>query len=424
MDNETMIGGYNWTTTGAEGMGEGGIRTTTPWNMFDYISYGYWDYLLIKWKIRAGSLTVMSFTGLLTLVLNTYIVCLFLFARQFRKLEYYPLALNSFVDIFGSGLIPPITEFMFATYEFNYERGRDAFTGYFFRYFGERYQNNYRVANCLAYFLRYLSAQYATGPCVLVLALDRYLAVCWPHQVKQILTRRVRVAICTTITLIILFIAIASSAIVSKNLLDGGSTCTTMIWGDLLTRNNMDGLLFYLLPASISCVLYCITGYRLTQMRGSQRVRNRQLTIALILSTVFWMVCWAPQTAVAFYDNTIMDNFNFEYYNQTMFYYIMQEMMALSFLSHAYVSPLLILFISRKFQEPFRRWWQISIIAKLKGVEKVYQGPTASSTANSVGTGGTRRGGLSVNPSSNNQLTNNSSTAAEKEEQPKKHQLK
>ena len=63
------------------------------------------------------------------------------------------------------------------------------------------------------------------------------------------------------------------------------------------------------------------------------------------------MVCWAPQTAVAFYDNTIMDNFNFEYYNQTMFYYIMQEMMALSFLSHAYVSPLLILFISRKYEK-------------------------------------------------------------------------
>ena len=49
-------------------------------------------------------------TGALSMGLNGYIVAIFAISSHFRKLEYYPLALNCLVDMFGAGIVAIVAE--------------------------------------------------------------------------------------------------------------------------------------------------------------------------------------------------------------------------------------------------------------------------------------------------------------------------
>ncbi|XP_063721745.1 atypical chemokine receptor 3-like [Symsagittifera roscoffensis] len=339
--------------------------TTTPY--MNRFSQGYLDYELSEWKLKLAILVVTFVTGALSMGLNGYIVAIFAISSHFRKLEYYPLALNCLVDMFGAGIVAIVAEYMDSTYSFNYDKGDWAFDGPLLRVIRKTYVKDYRVS-CLLTHLRFLFTQYANPPCLLLLAIDRYVAVCWATRAKQIMTKTVRVVSCSLVTLLILAIFVAAPArtlhkYYSQN---GYLDCDSMMYKDPKVRSLVDGIVFYLAPAVLCLVLYGRTGYVLMQSKGSKQIRNRNLTVAFILSNVFWIVCYIPQHVLTLYGNHIIDS-NRDLLKQSKAYYIGSDLRHISYLAHSYVSPLLILFISRRFQEPFRRWWSRKVLPTLLG---------------------------------------------------------
>ncbi|XP_063721539.1 neuromedin-B receptor-like [Symsagittifera roscoffensis] len=200
------------------------------------------------------------------------------------------------------------------------------------------------------------------------------------------MSRKVRMVLCWAITALLVAVFAAASTRVWINFGTNYVSCTSMMYKSAHVKNLLDTVFFYLVPALISLTLYSVTGYRLMGASRNRKLRNRNLTIALIFSTVFWIICWAPQSYYYLYSTYAIGekDFGWKIYKQDLGFFVLEEMKTSLVMSHAYVSPLLILFISRKFQEPFRRWWHKYVASKIWGAEKTYIGPMPSTSAGST----------------------------------------
>ena len=84
-------------------------------------------YILTNSPLRNRGLLVNIFlvsqfvTGALSMALNGYIVAIFAISSHFRKLEYYPLARNCLIDIFGAGIVAIVAEVGLFCYILNNE---------------------------------------------------------------------------------------------------------------------------------------------------------------------------------------------------------------------------------------------------------------------------------------------------------------
>ncbi|XP_075253178.1 uncharacterized protein LOC142344976 [Convolutriloba macropyga] len=247
-------------------------------------------------------------------------------------------------------------EYMKASFSWNYDTNNWAFKGKLMRYLGVYYATDLKI-DCVFSHLRALLTQYTTGPCILLLAVDRYISVCWATRAKQILSQKTRRFLC--LALLFLNIAIFITAPTRALLVYYRSgrqrlSCETMMYSKYETKIVADLVMFYAIPAFVSIFLYSFTGYQLLSSRNNKKIRNRNLTIALIASTVYWFLCWLPNAFLSIYSRVRGTSSGL--YQQEYWYYVLSEYRHMVYLSHAFCNPLFILFVSRRFQEPFFNW--------------------------------------------------------------------
>ncbi|XP_075253197.1 uncharacterized protein LOC142344995 [Convolutriloba macropyga] len=341
-------------------------------------SDGFWRYSAIEWKLRTFAVCTTFSVGSLSVLLNAYIVGIFLFYPEFRKVEFYPLALNSFVDIFGCGIIVMISDLFTLGFSWNYDIMDYAYNGKFIRKIGELYENNI-LYQCSFHHLRLLLTQYCTGPCVLFLAFDRYFAVCWSTRAQRIMSRNVKIICAAAITLILISIYI-SAPLRTVLVYDNGKgrlQCDAMMYKSAFRKVIVDTVVFYCGPAFISLVLYIRVGAILLKTKSKQAVRNRNLTIALLFSTLYWIACWFPATFQTVRASITFES-QYDFFGQKFSYYIFEEACILLLLSHAYINPIILMFVSRKFQQPMRRWFNRSVSTKFS---KLFSTTSSGSTS-------------------------------------------
>ena len=138
------------------------------------------------------------------------------------------------------------------------------------------------------------------------MACERYILVCHPTTAKQYLTNRARKYICITLTILILSL-ISWSAKSTFVIYFDMYHCDKSFYNDFVTRYVVDGILFFLLPALICVVLYSLVGFRLKKVRQNAN-RNKNLTVAFLLTSLLWTVLWLPNYAVFVYEALFDDD--------------------------------------------------------------------------------------------------------------------
>ncbi|XP_075264597.1 uncharacterized protein LOC142356628, partial [Convolutriloba macropyga] len=154
-------------------IGNQSIAASTAMSLdkFLLLAKDFFDFDELRWKLKLWILVFVFVTGTFSICLNTYIVALVTRVKEFRKPEYFPLAINSFIDIFGSGFVVMAAELFESSETWNYDKRYYAFTGRFMTRLRYHFIKSPAV-NCVCIHLRMLLTQYATAPCVLLLAAD------------------------------------------------------------------------------------------------------------------------------------------------------------------------------------------------------------------------------------------------------------
>ena len=149
--------------------------------------------------------------------LNLYLVCCFLFDADLRQLRNYPIFLLNFTDLLATGpgffSLLVSQQFIQPHTDFNFD-GQDTFVSWIshIRDFFRPHVYSLIVSNvswfwyiCLPELLTQRLNEYSNGPCTLLIAYERYVMVCKPHQKDQILTEKRRYKMYATVTLTIIF---------------------------------------------------------------------------------------------------------------------------------------------------------------------------------------------------------------------------
>ena len=122
----------------------------------------------------------------------------------------------------------------------------------------------------------------STAPCLLIIAVERYLLVCHSAWSKQILTNKNRKITCACLSVFVVWLIIAAS--IPTFFSDyNPKDCDKSFYPDFITRFIYDGFIFFLVPAIMCMSLYSLVAFRLWKVRQNAS-RNKNLTIAFLLT--------------------------------------------------------------------------------------------------------------------------------------------
>ena len=126
------------------------------------------------------------------------------------------------------------------------------------------------------------NSPFSTAPCLLIIAVERYLLVCHSAWSKQILTNKNRQIFCACLTLLV--VGLITAAFVPTFLTNyNPKDCDKSFYPDFITRFIYDGFIFFLVPAIMCMFLYSLVAFRLWKVRQNAS-RNKNLTIAFLLT--------------------------------------------------------------------------------------------------------------------------------------------
>ena len=193
-----------------------------------------------------------------------------------------------------------------------------------------------------------------------ILAVERFVSVCFPSRAKELLTLRKRYFLAIAIT------SILAIYCVFDQLCTGEMFATSIVLDSAHKqycpprkhKKLTEGLIFFIIPSVITSVLYCFVGLRLRK-RSANKDRNRDLTVAFILNCVLWIFLWLPiQVERTIEEYTRKHNPVMWRGGVTASTEVSLKMSLLSgtlFMISALVNPLVLIFVIRAFQNPARR---------------------------------------------------------------------
>ena len=134
--------------------------------------------------------------------INSYVVWCVISLSQFRKWEYYPLALMSSFDVvytFLSHFTVNVKENFTIYFGGTNLENKEPFSNIDFL---KQYQEftNTAIYACFSRVLQTLFGSYAAGLCTLLLAIDWYVAVCWAADARRLITKTTRKVACLSVT--------------------------------------------------------------------------------------------------------------------------------------------------------------------------------------------------------------------------------
>ena len=157
--------------------------------------------------------------------------------------------------------------------------------------------HNYKIHffwwRCLPDLLVQRLNEYGTGICILVLAYERYVNVCHPHEVSELLTdsKRIKIYFVMTLTIISFTVADAYNRFVTDDwVCDEAPTFGSK--RDYRFRfiiSLLSGTIFSYIPAFISIFLYLKVGKILISSKTRVQ-RNMNLVLAFSVNCFVWVV--------------------------------------------------------------------------------------------------------------------------------------
>ena len=114
-----------------------------------------------------------------------------------------------------------------------------------------------------------------------------------------------------------------------------------------------DAIILFFIPAAITSTLYIFVGIKLAKSK-TKRVRNRDLTIAFLLSCLLWIFFWLPNEVMKVLDSfsavARVNEFTMGRAIQKLFAKFSGALFEFSPL----INPLVFLFVTRGFQQPIK----------------------------------------------------------------------
>ena len=246
--------------------------------------------------------------SLICIAMNCYLLLALSTTKDLRKLNFYPILLQAFCDLLGSG-VAGLVHYIGVANLMNSDLRQntklfqvfvsDGLTSFVKEVNRKAWQEEkYRILdfwiNCVPQYLLVRFTEYSTGPITLVLAFERFLMVVKPFSYKSVINRRKRSIMYIILTSTILSITVLD--LVSRYFsYTAYSDCSYGFLGRKCSRLYFmfsTSFVFFIIPGTVSLILYAITFYKLLRKKTNVG-RNRVLTIALFFSCVSWITLWS-----------------------------------------------------------------------------------------------------------------------------------
>ena len=140
-------------------------------------------------------------------------------------------------------------------------------------------------------------------------------------------------------------------------------------------------IVFFGIPAFISCVFYFLIGRALAQ-KSRHVARNRVLTVALFLSWLFWILCWTPNYIVIGIINVDDSYGDYKSVHSVLTLWIETFRTPLQLL-YSHLNPFVYLIVLKKFQQHhvsvFKSTWRLLFFEKISTGKSVSRDEVVSS---------------------------------------------
>ena len=299
-------------------------------------------------------------TGVFTVFLNSYILVAICVESELRCLSMYPIGLQVFCDIW--------TGFAFARDSLRrIVIGKHINSIYEYTLFG---LNAYlptpiqQINTTLLLFCRDKLNFYSTGLCIALIAIERYVLICWPFHAKQVLTKKNKVMGSVGLTITIIAASLRYFVCWTRPSEETFRSFLLSLYPYLCLSGKREALLdiiiFFVIPALSTIFMYLCVGLKLRKAISNQE-RNRDLTIAFFLSCVSWVVLWLPkmisETLQIFRVQSMVSLFNGELSNVNMVVEVLMFVDSPLFLLNPFINPIIFIFVCRDFQKPMKKLW-------------------------------------------------------------------
>ena len=123
---------------------------------------------MFQWKLLS-----QIFGSIMTLLLNGYFLGVLGSKKDFRKLEFFPVMLQSMIDFCGFGIVTLFIESLRMTTFFNWNEMQFKMNGALARAIRDAFIPTFQIWLCLSGYFKSILNTYCTGPCILAMAIDR-----------------------------------------------------------------------------------------------------------------------------------------------------------------------------------------------------------------------------------------------------------
>ena len=278
---------------------------------------------------------------------NGYLIGCFAKVQEIRSISYYPVFLQSVVDLIAVGI--SCTAYGCLTI-YSLKDDSDIVLA----------TSNLPIwlskCLCICVFLFTLVNKYTTPFTMLAVAIERYYRVCKPFDVNSQRFEKVEKIITIIITVLpVVFLTpelafiIYQSVPFQHGIWDGlnRSSCEFgLLEINRRIRWIVNSVIFFFIPATACFVLYIKVVIELRKML-TQVERNRELTILFMISCFAWIVCWLPEGV----GNLVLPPTDPDFNEKVAFWIFRQFYSNLTLLFSA-VQPILLILSYRPIKEP------------------------------------------------------------------------
>ena len=186
-----------------------------------------------------------------------------------------------------------------------------------------------------------------TGVCLLVMAIERYILVCRSTDAERMLSKTKHRTLCFLSTASIL-VGFAINFLREAVDTDVAAFYRVVPWNVLPIMKGLDFLLFFIIPAIICSVLNIRVSLTLKKMM-TNRERNLQLTRALAVTTICWLITWTPNVCIEIYALSRFQGFFSRKYE------VLQNFSRDFCKIYSALNPIVFIVLIRHLQEPFKQ---------------------------------------------------------------------
>ena len=187
----------------------------------------------------------------------------------------------------------------------------------------------------------------STGVCLLVMAIERFILVCRSTDAERMLSKTKHRTLCflSTASILVGFAINFLREAVKEGL---PAFYRLFSWEVIPIMKGLEFLIFFIIPAIICSVLNIRVSLTLKKMM-TNRERNLQLTRALAVTTICWLITWTPNVCIEIYALSRFQGIFGERYD------VLKNSSRDLGKIYSALNPIVFIILIRHLQEPFKK---------------------------------------------------------------------